>query len=105
MVVVDTWSGRALLFVFDEVLFLLHAGCMAAAWGRRPLARPQADYLPLDVSNDRQPPWRRGSSDSEDESDMNNLHFVPKMRTLRQRMAEHMGEFVPFLPEAVSFFY
>ncbi|XP_048791286.1 intron Large complex component GCFC2 isoform X1 [Lagopus muta] len=65
-------------------------GCMAAAWGRRPLARPRADYLPLDVSNDRQPPWRRGSSDSEDESDMNNLHFVPKMRTLRQRMAEHM---------------
>ncbi|NXJ12090.1 GCFC2 factor, partial [Odontophorus gujanensis] len=78
-------------------LFLLDAGCIAAAWRKRHLARTHADYLPLDVSHDHQLPRRRESSDSEseDESDMNNLHFVPKMRTLRHRMAEHMGEFVP----------
>ncbi|XP_031460773.1 GC-rich sequence DNA-binding factor 2 [Phasianus colchicus] len=68
------------------------AGCTVAAQRRCRLARPQADYLPLDVSNVRQPSRRRESSDSEseDESYMNNLHFVPKMRSLRQRMAEHM---------------
>ncbi|XP_021246754.1 GC-rich sequence DNA-binding factor 2 isoform X2 [Numida meleagris] len=68
------------------------AGCIAAAWRKRHLARTQADYLPLDVSNDRQLSRRRESSDleSEDESDMNNLRFVPKMRSLRHRMAEHM---------------
>jgi len=36
---------------------------------------------------------------------MKNLSFVPKMRTLRQRMTEHMGEFVPFLPVLVALFY
>uniref|UniRef100_A0A8C3M1L0 GC-rich sequence DNA-binding factor 2 n=1 Tax=Chrysolophus pictus TaxID=9089 RepID=A0A8C3M1L0_CHRPC len=68
------------------------AGCTVAAQRRCHLARPQADYLPLDVSNDCQPSRRRESNDSEseDESYMNNLHFVPKMRSLRQRMAEHM---------------
>ncbi|XP_065586491.1 intron Large complex component GCFC2 isoform X2 [Cyrtonyx montezumae] len=67
-------------------------GCLAAAWRKSHLARTHADYLPLDVSHDHQLPRRRESSDSEseDESDMNNLHFVPKMRTLRHRMAEHM---------------
>ncbi|OXB54828.1 hypothetical protein ASZ78_003121 [Callipepla squamata] len=65
--------------------------CVAAAWRKRHLARSRADYLPLDVSRDGQRPRRRGSSDSEseDESDMNHLHFVPEMRTLRHRMAEH----------------
>ncbi|NXL90440.1 GCFC2 factor, partial [Alectura lathami] len=76
------------------------AGCIEAARRKRHLARAQADFLPLDVSDGRQVSQRRESSDlgSEDESDMNNVSFAPKMRTLRQRMTEHMGEFVPFFP-------
>ncbi|KAM6407066.1 intron Large complex component GCFC2 isoform 2-T2 [Pluvialis apricaria] len=68
------------------------AACIDAARRKRHLARTQADYLPLDVSNSHRVSRRRESSDleSEDESDMRNLNFVPKMRTLRQRMAEHM---------------
>ncbi|NXI72756.1 GCFC2 factor, partial [Anseranas semipalmata] len=74
------------------------AACIDSARRKRHLARTQADYLPLDVSNGRQVSQRRESSDleSEDESDMKNLNFVPKMRTLRQRMTEHMGEFAIF---------
>uniref|UniRef100_A0A663EKA3 GC-rich sequence DNA-binding factor 2 n=1 Tax=Aquila chrysaetos chrysaetos TaxID=223781 RepID=A0A663EKA3_AQUCH len=77
------------------------AACIEAARRKRHLARSRADYLPLDVSNSHQVSQRRESSDleSEDESDMKNLNFVPKMRTVRERMTEHMGEFVPFLPE------
>ncbi|NXJ81674.1 GCFC2 factor, partial [Trogon melanurus] len=76
------------------------AAHIEAARRNRHLARTQADYLPLNVSNSRQVSRRSGSSDleSEDESDTKNLNFVPKMRTLRQRMMEHMGEFVLFLP-------
>ncbi|NXK08725.1 GCFC2 factor, partial [Herpetotheres cachinnans] len=79
------------------------AACMEAAQRKCHLAGTQADYLPLDVSNSHRVSQRRGSSDleSEDESDTKNLSFVPKMRTLRQRMAEHMGECVPFLPVVV----
>uniref|UniRef100_A0A8B9BD83 GC-rich sequence DNA-binding factor 2 n=1 Tax=Anser brachyrhynchus TaxID=132585 RepID=A0A8B9BD83_9AVES len=67
------------------------AACVESARRKRHLARTQADYLPLDVSNGRQVSWRRESSEeSEDESDMKNLNFAPKMRTLRQRMTEHM---------------
>ncbi|KAF1605554.1 UNVERIFIED_CONTAM: GC-rich sequence DNA-binding factor 2, partial [Eudyptes pachyrhynchus] len=79
------------------------AACIDAARRKRHLARTRADYLPLDVSNSHQVSRRRESSDleSEDESDMKTLNFVPKMRTLRQRMTEHMGEFVPFLPVVV----
>ncbi|NXN10444.1 GCFC2 factor, partial [Indicator maculatus] len=74
-----------------------------AARRKRQLARMQADYLPLDVSNSHRVSQRRESSDleSEDESDMKNISLAPKMRTLRQRMAEHIGEFVPFLPVVV----
>ncbi|KFZ56050.1 GC-rich sequence DNA-binding factor 2, partial [Podiceps cristatus] len=76
------------------------AACIDAARRKRHLARTRADYLPLNVSSSYQVSRRQESSDleSEDESDMKNLGFVPKMRTLRQRMTEHMGEFVPFLP-------
>ncbi|NXL46685.1 GCFC2 factor, partial [Podilymbus podiceps] len=75
------------------------ATCIDAARRKRHLARTRADYLPLNVSSSHQVSRRQESSDleSEDESDMKNLGFVPKMRTLRQRMTEHMGEFVPFL--------
>ncbi|XP_074905124.1 intron Large complex component GCFC2 isoform X2 [Buteo buteo] len=68
------------------------AACIEAARRKRHLARTRADYLPLDVSNSHQVSQRRESSDleSEDESDMKNLNFVPKMRTLRERMTEHM---------------
>ncbi|NWY66441.1 GCFC2 factor, partial [Erithacus rubecula] len=78
------------------------AAHVEAARRKRHLARTEADYLPLDASNSPQVPQRRGSSDleSEDESETKNLDFAPKMRTLRQRMAEDMGEFVLFLPEA-----
>ncbi|NXE74879.1 GCFC2 factor, partial [Cochlearius cochlearius] len=83
--------------------YIPSAACIDAARRKRHLARTRADYLPLDVSNSHQVSRRRESSDleSEDESDMKNLNFVPKMRTLRQRMTEHMGEFVPFLPVVV----
>ncbi|XP_064001812.1 intron Large complex component GCFC2 isoform X3 [Pogoniulus pusillus] len=66
--------------------------CIEAARRKRHLARTQADYLPLDASNSPQVSGRRESSDleSEDESDVKNVSFVPKMRTLRERMAEHM---------------
>ncbi|NXO55076.1 GCFC2 factor, partial [Aramus guarauna] len=79
------------------------AACIEAARRKRHLARTQAEYLPLDASDSHQVSRRRESSDleSEDESDTKNLNFVPKMRTLRQRMTEHMGEFVPFLPVVV----
>ncbi|NXA29456.1 GCFC2 factor, partial [Ibidorhyncha struthersii] len=79
------------------------AACIDAARRKRHLARTRADYLPLDVSDNRQVSWRRESSDleSEDESNRRNLNFVPKMRALRQRMTEHMGEFVPILPVVV----
>ncbi|NXI98292.1 GCFC2 factor, partial [Psophia crepitans] len=79
------------------------AACIEAARRKRHLARTRADYLPLDVSNSHSVSQRRESSDleSEDESDMKTLNFVPKMRTLRQRITEHMGKFVPFLPVVV----
>ncbi|NWY18298.1 GCFC2 factor, partial [Aphelocoma coerulescens] len=79
------------------------AAHIEAARRKRHLARTEADYLPLDVSNSPLVPQRRGSSDldSEDESETKNLDFAPKMRTLRQRMTEDMGEFVLFLPEAL----
>ncbi|KFQ70922.1 GC-rich sequence DNA-binding factor 2, partial [Phaethon lepturus] len=79
------------------------AACIDAARRKRHLARTRADFLPLDVSKSHQVSRRRGSSDleSEDESDMKNLNVVPKMRTLRQRMTGHMGEFEPFLPVVV----
>ncbi|NXO90686.1 GCFC2 factor, partial [Certhia brachydactyla] len=79
------------------------AAHIGAARRRRHLARTEADYLPLDVSNSAQVPQRRGSSDleSEDECETKNLDFAPKMRTLRQRMTEDMGEFVVFLPEVL----
>ncbi|NXG63809.1 GCFC2 factor, partial [Hemiprocne comata] len=79
------------------------AACVEAARRKRHLARTQADYLPLDVSNSHQVSQRRESSDleSEDESDMKNLSFAPQMKTLRQRMTEHMGESLPFLPVVV----
>ncbi|NWU61241.1 GCFC2 factor, partial [Pterocles burchelli] len=83
--------------------YIPSAAHIEAARRKRHLARTRADYLPLDVSDSHQVSQRRESSDleSEDESDMKGLNFVPKMRTLRQRMAEHMGEFVPFLPVVV----
>ncbi|NXR37887.1 GCFC2 factor, partial [Zosterops hypoxanthus] len=79
------------------------AAQVEAARRKRHLARTEADYLSLDVSNSPQGPQRRGSSDleSEDESETKNLDFAPKMRTLRQRMTEDMGEFVVFLPEVL----
>ncbi|XP_065487835.1 intron Large complex component GCFC2 isoform X2 [Caloenas nicobarica] len=68
------------------------AASIDAARRKRHLCRTRADYLPLDVSNSHQVSRRRENSDleSEDESDIKNLDFVPKMRTLRQRMTEHM---------------
>ncbi|XP_074942773.1 intron Large complex component GCFC2 isoform X2 [Phalacrocorax aristotelis] len=68
------------------------AACIDAARRKRHLARTRADYLPLDVSNSHQVSQRRESSDleSEDESDTKNLNFAPKMRTLRQRITEHL---------------
>ncbi|KAM6432823.1 intron Large complex component GCFC2 isoform 2-T2 [Rhynochetos jubatus] len=68
------------------------AACIDAARRKRHLARTRADYLPLDVSNSHQVSWGRESSDleSEEESDVKNLRFAPQVRTLRQRMTEHM---------------
>lgn len=91
-------------FLFNAVN-IPSAACIESARRKRHLAKMQAEYLPLDVSNGRQVSRRRESSEeSEDESDMKNLSFAPKMRTLRQRMTEHMGEFRPFFPLAVFLF-
>lgn len=94
-------------FLFSNTGSIPSAASVDAARRRRHLARTRADYLPLDVSNSHQVSWRKDNSDleSEDESFIKNLDFVPKMRTLRQRMAEHMGEFVPFLSVVVALFY
>ncbi|NWY04798.1 GCFC2 factor, partial [Nothoprocta ornata] len=75
------------------------AGSIEAARRKRHLARTQADYLPLDVLNNQRVSQQRASSDleSEDDTDMHHLNFAPKARTLRQRMAEHIGEFVLLL--------
>ncbi|NXN92650.1 GCFC2 factor, partial [Rhinopomastus cyanomelas] len=73
--------------------------CFEAARRKHHLARAQ-DYLPLDVSNSPRVSLRRESSEeSEDEFDRKNLNFLPGKRTLRQRLAEHMGEFVLFFIE------
>ncbi|KAI1241283.1 GC-rich sequence DNA-binding factor 2, partial [Lamprotornis superbus] len=68
------------------------AAHVGAARRKRHLARTEADYLSLDVSNSPQVSERRGSSDleSEDESETKTLDFAPKMKTLRQRMTEDM---------------
>ncbi|KAM9563473.1 intron Large complex component GCFC2 isoform 1-T1 [Guaruba guarouba] len=68
------------------------ADCIEAARRKRQIAGTQDDYLPLNVSNSREVSRRRkgGDVESEDESDTENLDFVPKMKTLRQRMTEHM---------------
>ncbi|XP_059698974.1 intron Large complex component GCFC2 isoform X1 [Haemorhous mexicanus] len=68
------------------------AAHIEAARRKRHLARTEADYLALDVSDSPQVPQGRGSSDleSEDESETKNLDFAPKMKTLRQRMTEDM---------------
>lgn len=101
---------RLLLLVFSLDFFSLSdagsipsAAHVEAARRKRHLARTEADYLPMDVSNSPQVPQRRGSSDleSEDESETKNLDFAPKMRTLRERMTEDFGEFVLFLPETL----
>ncbi|NXO64148.1 GCFC2 factor, partial [Phainopepla nitens] len=78
--------------------YIPSAAHVEAARRKRHLARTEADYLPLDVSDSPQVPQRGGSSDaeSEDESETKNLNFAPKMRTLRERMTEDMGEFVSF---------
>ncbi|NXK31517.1 GCFC2 factor, partial [Piprites chloris] len=79
------------------------AAHVESARKRRHLARTKADYLPLDVSNSLQVSRGRRSSDfeSEDESETKNIDFAPRMKTLRQRMTEQMGEFVLFLPVAL----
>ncbi|XP_061228305.1 intron Large complex component GCFC2 isoform X2 [Neopsephotus bourkii] len=71
---------------------ILSADCIEDARRKRQIARIQDDYLPLDVSNSHKVSQRRKGSglESEDESDTENLDFVPKMKTLRQRMTEHM---------------
>ncbi|XP_062494413.1 intron Large complex component GCFC2 isoform X2 [Pezoporus occidentalis] len=70
---------------------ILSADCIEAARRKRQIARIQDDYLPLDVSNSHEVSRRRRGYglESEDESDTENLDFVPKMKTLRQRMTEH----------------
>ncbi|CAN8204980.1 unnamed protein product [Coccothraustes coccothraustes] len=76
----------------SSVCSIPSAAHIEAARRKRHLARTEADYLALDVSNSPQVPQRGGSSDleSEDESETKNLDFAPKMRTLRQRMTEDM---------------
>lgn len=99
--------------LFLSFFFLFNAGhipsadCIEAARRKRQIARTQDDYLPLDVSNSHEVSRRRkgGDLESEDESDTENLDFVPKMKTLGQRITEHMGEFVLFLLVVVALFY
>ncbi|MBN3291388.1 GCFC2 factor, partial [Polypterus senegalus] len=68
------------------------AKCIEAAKRRRQLARVQKDYIPLNTNREyhRQ---GNGTVDSDEDSDDVNqiIHFAPKPRTLRQRIAETAG--------------
>ncbi|XP_038252389.1 intron Large complex component GCFC2 isoform X2 [Dermochelys coriacea] len=60
--------------------------------GKRQLARTQGDYIPLDPSHRAPVSQKKACSDTESEDDSDHdtiLHFAPKTKTLKQRMAEY----------------
>nr|XP_048701620.1 intron Large complex component GCFC2 isoform X1 [Caretta caretta]XP_048701621.1 intron Large complex component GCFC2 isoform X1 [Caretta caretta] len=68
------------------------AAYIRVACGKRHLARTQGDYIPLDPSHRAPVSQKTACSDTESEDDSDRdtiLHFAPKTKTLRQRMAEY----------------
>ncbi|CAM5131191.1 unnamed protein product [Natator depressus] len=68
------------------------AAYIRVACGKRQLARTQGDYIPLDPSHRAPVSQKTACSDTESEDDSDHdtiLHFAPKTKTLRQRMAEY----------------
>ncbi|XP_077668568.1 intron Large complex component GCFC2 isoform X2 [Eretmochelys imbricata] len=68
------------------------AAYIRVACGKRHLARTQGDYIPLDPSHRAPVSQKTACSDTESEDDSDHdtiLHFAPKTKTLRQRMAEY----------------
>ncbi|TFK08620.1 beta/gamma crystallin domain-containing protein 3 [Platysternon megacephalum] len=70
------------------------AAYIQVACRKRQLARTQGDYIPLDTSHRAPVSQKKACSDTESEDDSDHdtiLHFAPKTKTLRQRMAEYIG--------------
>ncbi|KAM7173598.1 intron Large complex component GCFC2 [Macrochelys suwanniensis] len=69
------------------------AAYIQVACRKRQLARTQGDYIPLDTSHRAPVSQKKACSDTESEDDSDHdtiLHFAPKPKTLRQRMAEYV---------------
>ncbi|KAG6935775.1 GC-rich sequence DNA-binding factor 2, partial [Chelydra serpentina] len=69
------------------------AAYIQVACRKRQLARTQGDYIPLDTSHRAPISQKKACSDTESEDDSDHdtiLHFAPKPKTLRQRMAEYV---------------
>uniref|UniRef100_A0A674INL1 GC-rich sequence DNA-binding factor 2 n=1 Tax=Terrapene triunguis TaxID=2587831 RepID=A0A674INL1_9SAUR len=69
------------------------AAYIQVACRKRQLARTQGDYIPLDTSHRAPVSQKKACSDTESEDDSDHdtiLHFAPKTKTLRQRMAEYI---------------
>uniref|UniRef100_A0A8C8S957 GC-rich sequence DNA-binding factor 2 n=1 Tax=Pelusios castaneus TaxID=367368 RepID=A0A8C8S957_9SAUR len=93
------WGGSGSQCFLTFTLFLFIAGdvpdavYIQIACRKRQLARTQDNYIPLDTSHHVLSSQRKAYSDTEDEDDSDhdrNLHFTPKIKSLRQRMAEYI---------------
>uniref|UniRef100_A0A452IDZ4 GCF C-terminal domain-containing protein n=1 Tax=Gopherus agassizii TaxID=38772 RepID=A0A452IDZ4_9SAUR len=74
------------------------AAYMQVACRKHQLARTQGDYIPLDASHRAPVSQKKACSDTESEDDSDHdtiLHFAPKTKSLKQRMAEYVGKFKP----------
>uniref|UniRef100_A0A452IDS2 GCF C-terminal domain-containing protein n=1 Tax=Gopherus agassizii TaxID=38772 RepID=A0A452IDS2_9SAUR len=66
---------------------------MQVACRKHQLARTQGDYIPLDASHRAPVSQKKACSDTESEDDSDHdtiLHFAPKTKSLKQRMAEYV---------------
>ncbi|KAM9156502.1 intron Large complex component GCFC2 [Pangshura tecta] len=69
------------------------AAYMQVACRKHQLARSQRDYIPLDTSHHAPVSQKKACSDTESEDDSDHdtiLHFAPKTKSLKQRMAEYV---------------
>uniref|UniRef100_A0A8C4VQB1 GC-rich sequence DNA-binding factor 2 n=1 Tax=Gopherus evgoodei TaxID=1825980 RepID=A0A8C4VQB1_9SAUR len=69
------------------------AAYMQVACRKHQLARTQGDYIPLDASHHAPVSQKKACSDTESEDDSDHdtiLHFAPKTKSLKQRMAEYV---------------
>ncbi|XP_050806697.1 intron Large complex component GCFC2 isoform X5 [Gopherus flavomarginatus] len=69
------------------------AAYMQVACRKHQLARTKGDYIPLDASHRAPVSQKKACSDTESEDDSDHdtiLHFAPKTKSLKQRMAEYV---------------